>query len=237
MVDLKKVVMGRAILSGNPPISLSLRRSARARRISLRISRSTGRVTLTMPTHVPDSEALDFAREKENWLRGHLSQIGGESVLTFGTRMLWRGQSLDIVPGQGRKIIVSDGAIHVPGDVEQIGARLQAYAKAQARDALAAASDRYAAQLGRSYSKLTLRDTRSRWGSCNSRGELMYSWRLILAPDEVLDYVAAHEVAHLAEMNHSPAFWSVVERLCPDYVRHRGWLKSQGHLLHQTRFG
>ncbi len=105
-----------------------------------------------------------------------------------------------------------------------------------ARDRLVAACDGHAARLGRGYRSLTLRDTRSRWGSCSAAGGLMFSWRLILAPPEILDYVAAHEVAHLAEMNHSPAFWRVVAGLCPDYARHRAWLRKHGQTLHAYDF-
>jgi predicted metal-dependent hydrolase len=81
-----------------------------------------------------------------------------------------------------------------------------------------------------------MRDTRSRWGSCSSQGTLMYSWRLIMAPPEVLRYVAAHEVAHLAEMNHSPAFWQVVQTLYGAHHRERGWLREHGASLHKYRF-
>jgi predicted metal-dependent hydrolase len=116
------------------------------------------------------------------------------------------------------------------------GPRVQAYLRAQARDRLAQACNHYATLLGRPYRRLTLRDTRSRWGSCSTQGDLMFSWRLIMAPPAVLDYVAAHEVAHLAEMNHSPAFWAVVARLCPDYAAHRHWLRDHGDTLHRVRF-
>ncbi len=92
------------------------------------------------------------------------------------------------------------------------------------------------ATAGRNYSRLTLRDTRSRWGSCSASGALSYSWRLILAPSEVLDYVAAHEVAHLKEMNHSSAFWDTVTRIHGPYEVQRGWLRSDGAALHRYRF-
>jgi predicted metal-dependent hydrolase len=91
-----------------------------------------------------------------------------------------------------------------------------------------AACDRHAAALGRQPRALSLRDTRSRWGSCTHDGRLMFSWRLAMAPPEVLDYVAAHEVAHLAHMDHSPAFWAATARLMPDYARHRAWLRAHG---------
>ena len=115
-------------------------------------------------------------------------------------------------------------------------ASVKAFLRTRARDALVAASDRYAGLIGRQYSRLTLRDTRSRWGSCSSTGALMYSWRLIMAPPEVLDYVAAHEVAHLAQMNHGPAFWALVEELMPDYAPRRAWLRDHGDRLHALRF-
>ena len=94
----------------------------------------------------------------------------------------------------------------------------------------------YAARLGKGYTRLTLRDTRSRWGSCTSDGGLMFSWRLIMAPPSVLDYVAAHEVAHLAQMNHSPAFWAEVTRIYGDFDPPRQWLRTHGADLHRYQF-
>jgi predicted metal-dependent hydrolase len=105
-----------------------------------------------------------------------------------------------------------------------MGPRVAAWLKVLARDRLAQASTRYAGLVGRRYSSLAIRDTRSRWGSCSPDGRLMYSWRLIMAPPPVLDYVAAHEVAHLVELNHSPAYWTVVTAICPDWKDHRAWL-------------
>jgi len=113
---------------------------------------------------------------------------------------------------------------------------VQGYMKVLARARLASAADRYAEALGRGYRSLSLRDTRSRWGSCTADGGLMFSWRLMMAPPEVLDYVAAHEVAHLAEMNHSPAFWAVVARLYGDHRRERAWLRAHGGLLQRYDF-
>ena len=228
--------MGRLVLGGNPPIEVSLRRNARARRLSLRISRLDGRVTMTLPNRVPEREAMAFLRDREEWLRDHLSDIVPETNVAIGGVIPYRGQQVPIVGGAGRSVRFADGQFFVPNDADRVGARLQGFLKTNARDALAAASDRYAAKLGRGYGRITLRDTRSRWGSCTSRGDLMYSWRLIMAPDFVLDYVAAHEVAHLVEMNHSPDFWAVVETLYPDWETARGWLRDHGGDLHRIRF-
>lgn len=228
--------MGQHLLPGNPPVELTLRRSARARRISLRVSGLDGAVTLTLPRGVSEGEGLNFARSKADWLRAQLSDQPDVVTVTRGTTLPVEGQMLRIMSGTGKRVVPDGDALLVPGPETATGSRLQAFLKTLARDRLATASDRYAAALGRSYSRLTLRDTRSRWGSCTAAGGLMYSWRLIMAPPEVLDYVAAHEVAHLQEMNHSPAFWSLVEQLMPDYRDPRQWLSKEGGALHRYRF-
>lgn len=228
--------MSQHILPGNPPISLALRHSARARRISLRVSRLDGRVTLTMPKGLPISEALDFAREKEIWLRRHLADRPGQVIVQLGSVVPYRGAKLAVTAGQGRSVKIGADMVQVPGRADRVGARLCGYLKQAARGHLAEACDHYAAKLGHDYTRLTLRDTRSRWGSCSSQGALMFSWRLVMAPRNVLDYVAAHEVAHLVEMNHSQAFWDVVDDLFGDPTTPRQWLRQNGEILHRYRF-
>lgn len=227
---------GDPYLPGDPPVPLVLRRSAQARRISLRISQIDGRVTLTLPKRLAVAEALAFARSKEGWIRKHLEARGDDVVVRAGARVMVEGRMLEVVAGTGRQVQITPEAVWVPGAPERQGARLAAHLKVLARDRLAAASDAYAARLGRPYRRITLRDTRSRWGSCTSDGGLMYSWRLIMAPREVLDYVAAHEVAHLAQMNHSPAFWAEVTRIYGDYGAARAWLRAHGGGLHRYKF-
>lgn len=231
----KKVDMGRHTLNGNPPIDVTLRRSARAKRLSLRVSRLDGRVTLTLPRHAPEREAIAFLRAKEPWLRGHLHDIRPAMVAEVGQTVPFRGVDTPVVLSDAKRARITAGQIEVT-DAARAPTQIKALMRHAARDALAQASDTYARQLGKTYARLSIRDTRSRWGSCSSTGTLMYSWRLIMAPPAVLDYVAAHEVAHLVEMNHQPAFWSVVARLCPDYEQHRQWLRSEGDQLHRIVF-
>lgn len=228
--------MGRLILEGNPPVEVVLRRSARARRLSLRISRLDGRATLTLPMRVGDHEGMAFLREREGWLRGHLEQMTPEVQARPGATVPYRGADLPLVAGNVKRAVLRDGALVLPDQPDMAGKRVAAFLKLRARDALADASDRYAARLGQSYGRISLRDTRSRWGSCSSAGDLMYSWRLIMAPPKVLDYVAAHEVAHLVHMDHSHRFWEVVERLFPDHKACRSWLRDHGGSLHRVRF-
>lgn len=219
-------------LPGDPPVEILLRASARARRITLRVSSLDGRVTLTRPRGMPEREALAFAAEKAGWLRAQLARrdvprrprIGGTIPLDDRPHAIVTGP-----PGIG------DGCLRIRAD-RTAGPQVAAILKQAARARLSAAVAAHAGTLGVAVGRITLRDTRSRWGSCSHRGDLMFSWRLVMAPPRVLDYVAAHEVAHLARMDHSPAFWAVCERLCPDWRARRDWLRTGGATLHAWRF-
>ena len=226
-----------AVLPGSPPVDVELRRSTRARRFSLRVSRLDGRVTLSLPQSARETEALKFLASQEGWLRAALARMPTLDAVGIGSVLPVEGRMLTLVSGTGRRPRMEDDSLLLPGDPVRAGVRAAAFLKVMARDRLSAACDLHSAQLGRRFKRLSLRDTRSRWGSCTSDGGLMFSWRLIMAPPAVLDYVAAHEVAHLVQMNHSAAFWAVVQGLCPDYGRHRAWLRGQGQSLHGYRFG
>ena len=224
------------VLPGPPPLDITLRRSARARRFSLRVSALDGRVTLSIPQRARESEAMDFARQHEDWLRAALAKQGGLAAIGFGATLPVEGRYVVLGAAAGRTAQLTGDSLLLPGSEAQVAVRAAAYLRALARDRLAEASDHYAGLLGRKVARLTLRDTRSRWGSCTSEGRLMFSWRLIMAPPSVLDYVAAHEVAHLIEMNHSDRFWAVVERLYPGWQMQRAWLRSEGTALQALRF-
>ena len=224
------------ILPGNPKITIILRRSKRAKRMSLRILRLKGIVTLSLPVSCQIREAEKFVFEKESWIRAHLADLPQSAEAAFGGMVLFQGELLTICRWQGRQVRKTGAKLLVPGADDMVAARVKAFLKLQARQRLAEATDRYSAALGKSYGKLTLRDTTSRWGSCSTKGNINYSWRLIMAPAEVLNYVAAHEVAHLVQMNHSPQFWAVVEHLYPAYATYRAWLKDHGEELHSYQF-
>ncbi|MCA8867841.1 MAG: M48 family metallopeptidase [Rhodobacteraceae bacterium] len=228
--------MDKTIALGSPPIEILLCRSARARRYSLRVSNSDGRVRLTLPKGATETAALDFAVRQEGWIRKALARQPLRSTPGLATPVLFQGENVTIVAGKGRSVALKAGAIEIPGPPEAIPAKLRAFLKVEARTQLAAAADRYAGLLGRRIARISLRDTKSRWGSCTPEGNLMFSWRLIMAPPEVLQYVAAHEVAHLVEMNHSAAFWAVVARLKPGFEADRRWLKKHGAELHRLQF-
>jgi len=225
----------------DPDISVRLRVSARARRFTLRLEPSGEGAVLTLPPGVAMPQARMFLMRQSEWLARALARHPGYVVVGDGARLPVAGEEVEIAvvdgpPGEprcaprlehGRLIVAGPGA---PGP------RIAAWLKARARDALVPAAGRYAGMLGRRPAAVSLRDTRSRWGSCSTRGRLSFSWRLAMAPPEVLEYVAAHEAAHLVEMSHGARYWEVVERIMPDYRRHRAWLKREGRRLHGFRF-
>lgn len=223
-------------LPGAPAIRVMLRPSARAKRFTLRVSRLDGRVTLSLPRGASQAEAESFARAQAEWIRRQLAKHRAAERVGFGSRLPVEGRLAHVVAVDRARGEIAGDLIEVPQKAAAPGAYVEALLKAHARARLEAASTRCAAALGREFSALSLRDTRSRWGSCSSQGKLMYSWRLIMAPADVLDYVAAHEVAHLEQMNHSPAFWRLVARLHPGYEAPRAWLRREGAALHSYRF-
>lgn len=228
--------MAVSIALGEPPIEIALRKSARAKRLTLRIQAQTGGAVLTAPRYASHQQMLDFARRQESWLREKLANVDTPRRPEPGMLFPYRGEELRLAVGSGRSVQKVGFEIQIPGKPEQFSSKLAAFLKVSARDMLSQSIARYAEILEVRPGRLTLRDTRSRWGSCSSQGDLMFSWRLIMAPSDVLDYVAAHEVAHLIEMNHSQAFWDQVARAFPGYASRRDWLRHEGSRLHAFQF-
>ena len=190
---------------------------------------------LSYPARAPRAAVLAFAREREDWLRRALAGIPQAQQVEAGTALPFEGQPLRLVAAPLRRARMEGGTLLVPPG-RAGGPAAEAFLRAAARARLEPLCRDHAALLGREPGRITLRDTRSRWGSCTARGDLMFSWRLVLAPPEVLDYVAAHEVAHLVELNHSARFWSLVEQLVPGWKGQRNWLRQKGAALHRYRF-
>ncbi len=229
--------MAEAIRIGDPAIEVRLRRNARARRMVLRVASSGRAPTLTLPPGVPLAHAQAFLDDHADWLRRHVAAgaartpVGEGSVLPFGPG------TLTVRRHAGRGTHRAGDELAVGGRADgALGPRVAGWLREEARAACTAGVARHAAALGLRPGRLALRDPRSRWGSCNASGDLMFSWRLIMAPPAVLDYVIAHEVAHLAELNHSPRFWDVVRGLCPGMEAERVWLRRHGASLHRYDF-
>jgi hypothetical protein len=219
------------------PIPLEYRRSPRARRLSLKIDMARNRVVLVAPHSVGKARALDFLLRHAGWLHARLAEMPAPMPFADGAAVPLLGVPHRIEADFGTlrgRVERANQVIRVPGAPEHLPRRLTDYLKAEARREIAARARAKAANIGVAVQALTLRDTRSRWGSCNRAGRLGFSWRLILAPESVLDYVVAHEVAHLVEMNHGPRFWKLCAQLTEgDPAAARAWLRRHGPELHR----
>jgi predicted metal-dependent hydrolase len=217
-----------------------MRRHRQARRYTLRIQSATREVVLTIPPRGTLKEAHDFAQKHGAWIAARLGRLPRAAPFADGVAVPLRGAPHRIVHRRftrGTVWIEAGGAgeplLCVAGDAAHIDRRIADFLRREAKRDLEAASLRFAKELGVAIKRVAVRDQASRWGSCSTTGVLSFSWRLILAPNFVLDYLAAHEVAHLMEMNHSPRFWRLVQRLCPDHERAKMWLDVHGADLHR----
>jgi predicted metal-dependent hydrolase len=217
---------------------VELKRHAQARRYTLRIQAATRTVVLTMPLRGSLREARAFAERNGGWIAARLKRLPAAIPFADGLELPLRGVTHRITHRSARGTVWIEAGDDMPllcvaGDGTHLARRLRDYLKREAKRDLEAASRRYAGELGVTVRRVTVRDQVSRWGSCTAAGVLSYSWRLILAPPYVLDYLAAHEVAHLVEMNHSRRFWRVLAAICPDWQRAKGWLTANGNALHR----
>lgn len=216
-----------------------LRRHRQARRYTLRIHAVGREVVLTMPPRGSVKQAKEFAQKHGAWIAARLRRLPDVVPFRHDTVLPVRGIEHRIAHRRGARGTVwletNDGDHHlcVAGEAPHLARRVRDFLKREAKRDLEAASRKAAGTLGVRITRISVRDQSSRWGSCSSSGVLSYSWRLILAPPFVLDYLAAHEVAHLIEMNHSRQFWRLVERVCPDMGRAKAWLDAHGTDLHR----
>lgn len=216
-------------------VEIAVRVSKRSR--SFRLSLPAAGPLLTLPEKARWADAEVFLFNHRHWLAARLPRTATIQTLMAGQSVPLRGVphlvvSTGALRGRVEIAQTSQGAsLLVPGAAQHQPRRLYDWLKAEALADLSARSQFHAERLGVTVKQIRLRSQSSRWGSCSSTGAINYNWRLVLAPPFVLDYVAAHEVAHLVEMNHSPAFWATVERTLPDMARGRAWLKAHGRQL------
>jgi len=220
---------------------VEVRRHPGARRLTLRVSRTRRAVIVTLPVQCDLGEAGSFLHRNIEWVRERLSSIPQPVPFTDGALMPLRGEfhSLAFIGKRAAGGVVRAQAskslpqLRVSGRIEHAPRRLRDWLAEEARRDLDARVLVHTRALGVKAKRIAVRDQATRWGSCSTTGVLSYSWRLILAPGYVLDYLAAHEVAHLVEMNHSPRFWRLVQRVCPGHERAKAWLDIHGSDLHR----
>lgn len=221
-------------------IAVRVRVSPRARRLALKVDAQGESVELVLPRRVSLKEGLAFLQANQAWVMSRLAVLPPRIAFADGAEVPVMGvphrirHIRDGERGRGAAWI-EGGELCVAGEEIHLPRRVRDHLKELARRELTRRSRQLAASIGRQVKRVTVRDTKSRWGSCSASGNLAFSWRLVLAPEAVLHYLVAHEVAHLVEMNHSPRFWALVETLAPDARHQRGWLRrNRARLL---RFG
>lgn len=227
------------------------RRSARARRVSLRIDPAGGGVVVTLPPRAGRAQGIALLQAHAAWVAERLARLPGAVALADGAMVPVHGRPHRVrhVPGErggawlaqsggqsgGQSGDGAEGEIHVSGAAEALPRRVEALLRAEARRRLGALAAQKAAAAGVRPRRVVVKDTRTRWGSCTADGTLMFCWRLVMAPPEVQDYVAAHEVAHLRHMDHGPAFWALVAELSPHMRPAMRWLRAEGAGLLRVR--
>jgi predicted metal-dependent hydrolase len=217
-----------------------IRRNAKAKRYTLRLKTGSSDFVVTMPARGTMTFAKDFIARHHGWMEKRLMKGADHIPFLPGATIPFLGEPHLIVhrPRMRGAVALEQGdddtaILAVSGDLAHVPRRIVDFMKKEALRRLTASSHRHAAILGVTITGITIRDTVSRWGSCSSRGQLNYSWRIVMAPFFVLDYLAAHEVAHRKEMNHSARYWRIVASLDPEYENAEAWLKRHGSSLHR----
>jgi predicted metal-dependent hydrolase len=231
----RKLSLTRELLAiDGESVAVTVRLNPRARRIVMRVNPVSGEVTVTAPARVGRAAALAFVRGEIPWVSRQRAAAPKRVALAPGSLVPFRGRPHRILEANTRgpaPVWCEGDTIFVSGRAEHAARRLTDFFKYEARQAFEQSAMAYGTQLGVKPSRITVRDTASRWGSCSSARSLSFSWRLIFAPDYVRDYVVAHEAAHLKEMNHGPRFWAHVESLTPHARKARKWLRENGRNL------
>lgn len=209
----------------------------RARRVTLKVDPAGGRVELVLPPRTSLRAARSFAEQQEGWIRQRLAALPPRVPFADGAAIPLGGREMIIRhrPAARGTAWIDVDEIHVAGAAPHVARRVRDFLIAEARRTLGAKARALAVTVDRRVLRITIRDTRTRWGSCSPDGRLAFSWRLILAPPEVIDYIVAHEVAHLVHLHHGPRFWRLVEQLMPGAKQWRRWLGRHGNRL--LRYG
>jgi predicted metal-dependent hydrolase len=207
----------------------------RARRIILRFDHGHGRIVVVLPKRVSLAQGRRFALLNRGWIRDRLDLLPEPIPFRPGLKIPFMGEMLRIRhrPGERGGVWREGEEIIVTGQAEHLARRVEDWLKREARREIEKRAYGKAELLGKRISHITIRDARSRWGSCSPKGRLSFSWRLIMAPRSVIDYVVAHEVAHLRELNHGPKFWRLTAELTRQVEASRAWLNEHGICLHR----
>jgi predicted metal-dependent hydrolase len=214
-------------------LPIIIRKHPSSRRITLRFQPLQHSLMLTLPRYVSIKQGLHFVEQKRRWIEQQIDETMQHFPFEEGRMVPMLGRQYRICHVGGRGVVrIEDDAMLVPGDIEFLPRRVRDWLKQEARTQMTLRAKSKALQIDAQMRGVTVRDTTSRWGSCSHSGHLSFSWRLLLAPEEVFDYVVSHEVSHLKEFNHSATFWAIVAQLCPGYKDAQQWLVANGQSLY-----
>jgi hypothetical protein len=225
--------LGRRAVARAPadPIPYRIRRSERARRVRVTVDPMRG-VEVVLPRRAPEREAAAAVRELRPWIERRFAELDRtrQAIASRGATVPYLGQPLRLIPEPERT------RVHRRGEVLLVPAgdhrpALERWFRRAARAEIAPRLDHATTRAGTHYTALTIRGQKTRWASCSRTGAMSFNWRLLLAPEQVLDYVIWHEVCHLEIMDHSPQFWALLQERCPDYREHQRWLRRHGATL------
>jgi predicted metal-dependent hydrolase len=216
-------------------VPLVFRENRRARRIIMRLDYGAATVVVVLPKRTSRQEGKRFALSNKDWIEERLDQLAEPIPFRHGAVVPFLGEPHRIRHRPTARGVVwcEEGEIHVAGYEEHLPRRVHEWLKSEAKREVETKAREKAAAIGKRIKKISIRDTKSRWGSCTDEGELAFSWRLVFAPKNVLDYVVAHEVAHLKEMNHGPRFWKLCKELSRSINGARDWLEAHGTELYR----
>lgn len=238
----KQTIEKRSFDVAGRTLALTITENTRAKRLTLRIQPGGRGLKVTVPPHVSDREVDDFLDRNYGWIKSKLDLVPDQPTVREGIKLPIRGINHTIIRQSGRgithTIMGDDGSAQlvVYGDEKFVPRRIADFLKKEAKLEIEALVAHHTGKVGRKAKSITFRDTTSRWGSCTSDGKLSFSWRIMMAPPQVINYLVAHEVAHLKEMNHSAKFWNLCKELCPDTDKCKSWLKRNGNKLQAIGF-
>jgi predicted metal-dependent hydrolase len=214
------------------PVVYQVRRSDRARRVRVTVDLARG-VEVVLPRRAPEREAAAAIRELRPWIERRVAELEGAraAVAARGDTVPYLGRTLVLRGEAGRSRVTRRGDVLLVPDGEARTPALERWYRRAARSEIEPRLGRACTLAGTSYSGLTIRGQRTRWASCSRSGAMSFNWRLLLAPEPVLDYVVWHEVCHLEVMDHSPRFWRLLASRSPGYRDHLRWLRANGATL------
>lgn len=224
---------------GGQTYPLTIMRNGRAKRMCLRFDPVKRHIRLTLPSRASLSRGLDFLSRGQEWLEKQIARYPEAQTRHVPECLSFLGEKLTLIHTEGTRGRCEriENALHITCPPDALPRRIEDYGKKLLKAYIPQKAQAMATVLGVKVNRISLRHTTSRWGSCSSKGNLSFCWRLVFAPLWVLDYIIAHEVAHLQEMNHSPAFWQQVARIYPDYAKARAWLNTHGESLYYPGHG